>query len=267
MQAMPGLPPVHAAVASGSLQALLEAIRQHPEQMNLRADHPKISSATPLHIAAYFGHKGKVQALIDAGADVNAVDGHQQRRTPLHWVIARRSERSERRGINFLGCFKALLAAGSSIAAVPGGHQTAVHCAAACGNIDMLPRLLQLALPTSIDAVDNDGNTALLLAAKEFSCNASGRVARLYQNYEACVLALLTAGASPTAAGRDGCTALHWIAGSGWRSERCLKAMLRRAQHVLAQLRELEQAATAQPGEQRARSLGAVGKQWHGGDE
>lgn len=314
VQAIHALPPVHKAAYMGSLQALLEAIRLHPEQINARADHRVFRDATPLHIAAHFGQKGRVQALIDAGADVDAVDGHWERRTPLHWVIARCVET---KGTGYKGCLMALLAAGASIAAVPGSHQTAVHCAAACGDIDMLPRLLQQAPQASIDAIDNNGMTALLLAAKGlYSYGSRGPI--IFQAYKASLRALLDAGASPTAAGRDGRTALHWVAGSG----RCLMVLLRKGANVHAvddegctalhiavfcgriacinrlagaganlaaqdkdgraplqaagrggrqaaaqRLQELEQAAAAQPGEQRAGGLGAVGKHCHGGEE
>ena len=37
---------------------------------------------TPLHCAAYLGHKGMAKLLIDSGARVNLADAHG--RTPLH---------------------------------------------------------------------------------------------------------------------------------------------------------------------------------------
>ena len=45
---------------------------------------------TPLHLAAFFGHLGAAQLLIECGADVSAVSRNSLKNTPLHAATAGR---------------------------------------------------------------------------------------------------------------------------------------------------------------------------------
>lgn len=63
------------------------------------------SGPTPLHLAAFEGRHAEVKALIQAGADVAAVD--EQQRTPLHYAVAG----------GHVAVARSLLAAGASTSA------------------------------------------------------------------------------------------------------------------------------------------------------
>ena len=54
----------------------------HPEIINQRDE----TGATALHYAAFGGHRGVVQALVEQGADINAGDS-QFGATPAGWAI------------------------------------------------------------------------------------------------------------------------------------------------------------------------------------
>lgn len=78
----------------GELQSLIEAARlgmveevraiahRHPELLNQRDE----TGATALHYAAFGGHRDAVRVLVEAGADINAVD-EQFGATPAGWAI------------------------------------------------------------------------------------------------------------------------------------------------------------------------------------
>jgi ankyrin repeat protein len=54
----------------------------HPELINRRDE----TGATAIHYAAFGGHRGVVQALVQQGAEINAGDG-QYGATPAGWAI------------------------------------------------------------------------------------------------------------------------------------------------------------------------------------
>ena len=78
----------------GELQSLIEAARlgmveevrviarSHPELVNERDE----TGATALHYAAFGGHRDAVRVLVEAGADINAVD-EEFGATPAGWAI------------------------------------------------------------------------------------------------------------------------------------------------------------------------------------
>jgi ankyrin repeat protein len=70
---------VFEAAALGRINELRALLTQAPELVHARRAH---FDATPLHAAR--GHLEAARLLIELGADVNAIDGEQQRLTPLH---------------------------------------------------------------------------------------------------------------------------------------------------------------------------------------
>jgi|SRR5947209_1154140 len=78
----------------GELQSLIDAARlgmvgelraiarSHPDLVNQRDE----TGATALHYAAFGGHRDAVRVLVEAGADINAVD-EQFGATPAGWAI------------------------------------------------------------------------------------------------------------------------------------------------------------------------------------
>jgi len=74
--------PIHDAVAEGNLPEVKKIITQYPETLN----STNYMSRTPLHIAAFKGHKEIVAFLIRAGADVSPRD-IKNRKAPLHYAV------------------------------------------------------------------------------------------------------------------------------------------------------------------------------------
>ncbi|CAL1144599.1 unnamed protein product [Cladocopium goreaui] len=156
----------------------------------------------PLHLAAANCHLEVVEALLAAGASVDAKSNSGEQ--PLHlaaWTCN-------------LEAVQALLAAGASVEAKSDKGATPLHWAADNGQAAVVEQLL--AAGAAVDAVDNQGRTPLHDAAK--------------WGHTAVVEQLLVAGAAVDAASSDGQgpwkrpvgsgddrgrTALHWAAGRG----------------------------------------------------
>ncbi|CAH0756291.1 unnamed protein product [Diatraea saccharalis] len=156
---------------------------------------------TPLHLAVVHGNVPLVQALLAAGADVNAQDDEQH--TVVHWATV----------CGEVGALRAVLAAGAD-AATPdqhGGyplHYAAQMCGAPAATdhqsrgaaLEVLRALVREG-GARVDVRDADGRTPLLWAASAGSAAA--------------VLALHQAGARVDDADRDGLTALHCASARG----------------------------------------------------
>ncbi len=56
------------------------------QDISLAKSKDKGIQTTPLHLAAHRGYLDIVRLLLDAGADVNAVEGNLSKSTPLHWA-------------------------------------------------------------------------------------------------------------------------------------------------------------------------------------
>ena len=70
------------AARSGIVEDLKAIIHSHPELVRGRDE----TGATPLHYAAFGGHRDAVRLLVEAGADINAIDA-QFGATPAGWAI------------------------------------------------------------------------------------------------------------------------------------------------------------------------------------
>ena len=146
--------------------------------------------STPLHWAVVGGNPARVQKLLDAGADLNAVDNDGS--TPLH--IAARARL-------YLGgenpaIVQKLLDAGADLNAVDNDGSTPLHIAArGClylgeenpAIVAIVQKLLDAG--ADLNAVDNDGRTPLHWAA---------------QGKTGVATVLLKAGANPNASAKDG---------------------------------------------------------------
>ena len=64
-------------------QEIVQILLDHGAKIDLKAKNK--DEATPLHWAAFFGQKGMVALLIDAGAPTNVVDANHF--TPLDSVV------------------------------------------------------------------------------------------------------------------------------------------------------------------------------------
>lgn len=87
---------------------------------------------TPLHLAAYFGHKAAAEVLLANGADVHARSRNAMQNTPLHAAASGR-----RRDV-----MAVLLAHGADANARQQSGWTALHAAAQNGDVDTVKLLL-----------------------------------------------------------------------------------------------------------------------------
>ena len=139
---------------------------------------------TPLHFAAWLGTSDHINALIEAGADVNssADDGT----TPL--MNAVRDPRSPNVSVS-------LITAGASVTATDNTGRTPLHIAAASGHPMTVDALL--AAGAGVEVSDEDGWTPL-----HFATTGS----------DDSTVAIIRAGAAVNARSKDGTTPLHLVA-------------------------------------------------------
>lgn len=109
---------------------------------------------TPLHLAAYFGRAELATALLDRGADVNALSTNGQRNGPLHAAAAG----------GHCDLVALLIARGANVNAIQEGGFTALHSAAQSGNVEMTKVLLANGADPSIRAANNQLALDLALA-------------------------------------------------------------------------------------------------------
>jgi ankyrin repeat protein len=110
---------------------------------------------TPLHLASYFGREAAALALLNCGADPNAVSRNPMSLRPLHSAAVSRS----------LGIVKALVAHGALVNAVQHGGWTPLHAAAFNGDLPMAQFLVAHGADLSLKS--DDGKTALDIAAEK----------------------------------------------------------------------------------------------------
>ena len=80
-----GSPPdIHEASALGDLAALRACVEAHPDSVGTAG----ADGFTPLHLASFFGHAEAATLLLDKGADVRAWGSNALRNQPLHAAIA-----------------------------------------------------------------------------------------------------------------------------------------------------------------------------------
>lgn len=144
---MPGLD-IFETCVNGSAARINGLLRAAPGLVAARdaAQH------TPLHMAAFFGNEAVVKALIEHGADVDAVDFKGW--TPLHWAAAY----GQRKGVELL------LAAGADVNARTTVGRTPLHAAAANLHRDIAEVLVENGADRA--ATDNSGQTALSLVRR-----------------------------------------------------------------------------------------------------
>ena len=140
---------VFAAAALGRVDALGAALLAGDRVVNSYA----YDGWTPLHLAAFFGHREAAERLLAAGADLTAVSQNALRNTPLHAAVA---------GGHSDAALLLIERSAPVDVADAGGH-TPLHIAAEAGYVPVAQALL--ARGADPHAVDREDQTPLSRAA------------------------------------------------------------------------------------------------------
>lgn len=205
--------------ANGRSAELRKSLVQLLLDHNINIDYARKDDQTALHAAAKDGYRPIVTMLIEAGADITAQD--EDGNTPIYMAL-RRSE--------WLIADDLINAGALDHATKNYSDFTVLMHAASRGTPEPLFRKIIAACPDDLNAVDNDGDTALHLVATSpnslrilLSCegikvseaNHRGATAlykAVYDGNEECAKLLLDAGADPRIERGEYITAFEYAA-------------------------------------------------------
>lgn len=136
------------AAATGQTTQLQTLITRDPSLANAYAS----DGFTPLGLATFFGHADTVDALLAAGAEVNAAYRETMQLTPLGSAMAV--------GRNDIA--RTLIAHGADVNVKAANDHRPLHTAAARGNLESAALLLDHG--ADINATSSDGKSALVYA-------------------------------------------------------------------------------------------------------
>lgn len=139
------------AAATGQTAQLQKLIEQDPSLVNTYSS----DGFTPLGLATFFGHAETVDALLAAGAEVNAAYRETMKLTPLGSAMAV--------GRNDIA--RTLIAHGADVNVKAVNDLRPLHTAAARGNLESATLLLDHG--ADISATTTDGKTALTYAEEQ----------------------------------------------------------------------------------------------------
>jgi uncharacterized protein len=149
-QLLPDEPDLFEAAAFGRTERLKQILAEDASAAQARA----ADDFTALHLAAFFGHPESVNALIDAGADVDAeaTNSFVERVRPLHSAADNRDH----------DCSRPLLDAGADVNARQGDGFTPLMAAAQVGDVELARMYLGAGADPAIGR--DDGTTPASLA-------------------------------------------------------------------------------------------------------
>lgn len=139
---------IFAAAAKGETDQLRSLVEEDPGLVNAHSP----DGFTPLGLAVFFGHAETVDALLAAGADVNLTSRESMKMPPLGSAMA-----VERNDIA-----RTLIEHGANVNGKATNDLTALHTAAARGNLESAKLLLEHG--ADVNAASTDGKTPLSYA-------------------------------------------------------------------------------------------------------
>lgn len=116
------------AVKTGDAEALAALLEGNRGQVAAR----DANGWTPLHLAAFYGHEAAVRALLNKGAEVNALSDNPLRNTPLHAAAAGKHA----------GIAKLLVERGANVDFPQHSGWAPLHAAAQHGDMEMARALI-----------------------------------------------------------------------------------------------------------------------------
>jgi ankyrin repeat protein len=179
-----------AAAAKGDTAAIAK-LAASGANVNAREGYGR----TPLHVAAFMKQRDAMKALVDAGADPNALDADRYDMVTIAAVA------------NDPATLEAALKLGNRATNVTSRYDgTALIAAAHLGHVEVVKVLIKAGAP--LDHVNNLGWTALI---ESIVLGDGGR------RHTATLAALIEAGANVNIADRNGMTPLHLAQANGYR--------------------------------------------------
>ena len=160
-------PDIYEAAAIGDTERVEDLLAEDP----LRLNSYSAEGATPLALAAHFGHLETALFLIERGADLNAVALDPMRVTALHAALFGRQIETARMLIEPGGVVQR-----APTSSWPAGW-SALHYAAGFGFLELIEQLL--ARGAYVGALDEDGRTPLKVAIEEDQIEAADLLSRV----------------------------------------------------------------------------------------
>lgn len=138
------------ACVGGQTQRVLDDVKANPALLEAQSS----DGWTPLHLAAFFGHPDLADALVAAGANLNARSSNAMKNTPLHAAAAGGQ----------VALVELLLKRGADPNATQESGWTALHSAAQAGNRQMVEALLANGAHVNARAANNQSPLDLALS-------------------------------------------------------------------------------------------------------
>jgi uncharacterized protein len=136
------------AAAVGHVGRLAECLLEDPSNVSARTE-----GWTALHLAAMAGQPATCKALLDVGADPNAVSANNMESTPLHTAVG---------GATNVAVVELLVAHGASVTARAAGGVTPLHNAASKGALAITDTLIDHGADPTVQM--NTGQTPAMIA-------------------------------------------------------------------------------------------------------
>ncbi len=146
-------PHIHKDIFEAAALGDTNRVRQLVESDRKLSGQYTADGWTPLHLAAFTGHREAAEALLESGADLRAVSKNSTANQPLHAALAGKTDR---------GLVEMLLERGADPKARGGGGVTPLHLAASRGDWPLCELLIEKGADAA--AKMDDGTTPAAIA-------------------------------------------------------------------------------------------------------